>query len=654
VKASERHGRDGRISDGLLETQILTNADTMDPGDEKLRATIRKRIAELESPENFAFSTWTAQPWNPFLLEWEVEVVPLANKSNLDPTTGSYGSDFISDNYTVPENQVDLSLQSKKGQTTRAANVYSGRSILTPHAGIRLKKQIEAFLNKEILPQYQQTQNPPPTKPGTAYLDQNIDAIQKWYEETNQSALKTLKSKDEDAIYTGLRAWKALKGLDCLSQSLGGFNEALLMHKQTLQLAIGDPLGFVDYQKFAADVKEAVSNSIYSAPEPLNDFNPIRSGAMKALQLRLVDTFGQTKDLEITKVITSEPMTNTDSEFHVRLAPRFVQPARINFRWLAAESDEQEMNDHPATTPICGWVLTNNLDNSLMVYSKEGKALGFLNQNAQWEPAPGGRPDAANKIEDIRNPQLQKMVASIQKYGADFLSDFISAVDNALENIEPENFAQHQDIALLMGRPMALVRASVNLELQGLPALHQGWNEFREDLQRDTRDDNRFSEVQFPIRIGEYKQFNDGTVGYWKETVDGQGYVGDVFYAPQSNDDLEKTDSHLKTHKNDSMTIFQSVKSNPQILSLLLDPRGLVHVTSGILPAKAIRIPPDQYAEALQAIEITFLSTPIPHRRWEDSSAPPPNRLPVVMVATRRTGSWTERSTRACFKMPCQ
>jgi hypothetical protein len=49
----------------------------------------------------------------------------------------------------------------------------------------------------------------------------------------------------------------------------------------------------------------------------------------------------------------------------------------------------------------------------------------------------------------------------------------------------------------------------------------------------------------------------------------------------------------------------------PQILTLLLDPRGKLHATCGIAPTKAIDIPPDQYAAALQAIEATFLSTPI-------------------------------------------
>jgi len=133
------------------------------------------------------------------------------------------------------------------------------------------------------------------------------------------------------------------------------------------------------------------------------------------------------------------------------------------------------------------------------------------------------------------------MVNYICDRGQDFVRQFISAIDNALENIEPENFAQHQDLALLMGRPIALVRASLDIELQGLPAAHQGWNVFRQDLAREGRDDDGFTRVLFPLRIGEYKQFNDGLVGYWKETA--AGYENNKFYAPQSDDEKEITDS---------------------------------------------------------------------------------------------------------------
>jgi hypothetical protein len=56
---------------------------------------------------------------------------------------------------------------------------------------------------------------------------------------------------------------------------------------------------------------------------------------------------------------------------------------------------------------------------------------------------------------------------------------------------------------------------------------------------------------------------------------------------------------------------MQTLNGTPIILSMLVDPRGGVQATSGILPAKVIGIPPDQYVPALQAIEIAFLTAPI-------------------------------------------
>ena len=603
VKPSVRHGQDGRLrEDGLLECQLLQGADIQNMVRSNLALLTSKiDLIEKQAGENFAFDTWTAQPWNPFLLEWEVEVFPIADQSNLDTASGGYLPGFIKSNYSLLENEVDFSVRDGRGLVTTAANIYTGRSLLTQHASIHLKDKIKAYQDR-TLDDYYRDQDIPQSDRTDDYYSRHLSEILRWYEQnTGSAALRNITS-----AYDLLAA----PTFYSLSQALSGFNEALLMHKQTLQLDVADPLGFDDYQAFAANVREASKESVTSAPQPLNDFNPIRNGALKLLRLRLVDTFGQVRELDLSEVLTTEKLKPAGSPYPLMLPPRLTQPCRINFRWLAADQEsEQEMNDHPATSPICGWVLPNNLDNSLMIYTGDGAALGSIDQEAKWRPAPGS--DTPIPIEQIPNTHLRKMVLYLCERGGEFLQDFISALDNALEKIEPENFAQHQDIALLMGSPLALARASLNLELQGLPALHQGWNVFRLDVTRNTRDTNDFNHVHFPIRVGEYRQFNDGLVGYWKES--GDRYEDDLFYAPQSE---PISDGHIKTHADkktgdDPMIIYQTVTAPPQTLSMLVDPRGSVHVTSGIVPVKAITIPPDQYTNALKAVEITFLSTPI-------------------------------------------
>ena len=114
--------------------------------------------------------------------------------------------------------------------------------------------------------------------------------------------------------------------------------------------------------------------------------------------LRVVDTFGRVQNLTLKdhKVMATQTMTTPANPHLVFLPPRLVQPARLNFRWLAADGrdalsgNEPEMNAHPETTPVCGWFLPNNLDNSLMVYDNTGQALGSISApERKWIPAPG-------------------------------------------------------------------------------------------------------------------------------------------------------------------------------------------------------------------------------------------------------------------------
>jgi hypothetical protein len=658
ARPTPRHGGDGsRMDEGLLECQILQNEKVQYPIIKAHLPEIRKEIDRIEQSkdeDHFAFSTWTQQPWHPFLVEWEVEIFPMRDRGNLDPASRAYEPDFITTNCDLADNAVDLSSRPGKGAITKAANVYSGRSILTPYATVQLKDRLVVYLFKCLLDASVVDFIPPQAqehgfrdridewckkRPWDAPDDRDIETIRNWCEGLDFEEIKkhyetrpvydeqapnlelvfsdlSQKQRAKDPIYTAIRAFQVLKDLPSLSQALGGFNEALLMRKQTMQLPIADPLGFDDYQPFAASVAGTVQGSIRSAPQPLNDFNPIRSGAMEILDLRLVDTFGQAQDLDGSRPITPKKMAIQDPS-RVWLPPRLVQPARLNFRWLSADHDDVEMNEHPATTPVCGWLLPNNLDNSLMVYDNQGKALGYLDQNADWQPAPGcsSQEAAGEALDDvIKNTHLRTVVRYLEDQGADFSQSFISTLDAALENVDPESFAQHQGLALLMGRPIAVVRASLDLELQGRPAIHQGWNEFRRDMGQNTRETDGFTRVQFPVRLGEYRQSNDGLIGYWIEK-DG-GNLGDLFYVPQIAPNVQtkgpSTDSLIKIHKEGKpLNIPVSIDDPVKTFTLLVDPRARVHATSGVLPAKEIHIPPDQYSAALQAIEVTFLSTPI-------------------------------------------
>jgi hypothetical protein len=93
---------------------------------------------------------------------------------------------------------------------------------------------------------------------------------------------------------------------------------------------------------------------------------------------------------------------------------------------------------------------------------------------------------------------------------------------------------------------------------------------------------------------------------------------------------------------------------------MLIDPRGMIHATSGILPNQELRLPPENYNEALQAIEVNFLSTPVLSNRGEICIPLPevPEYAWSWLSLSNETSDWSETSTikpvnvKAAFSAP--
>jgi hypothetical protein len=579
------------------QAAVLNNDRHVTPGEANV---VECKLLEspISNPENFSFDeamklfalvsslfsnlkqTGNAQDndiWNPFILEWEVEYLPVFAGSNQATNDRKYDQQYINQHYKLAETEPDLSFTSNSALTTNA-NLYRGSTILTPHAGTRLGDEIDSFLKN-----FKEGQSP-----------------------------DTLKLLDA--------ANNFVKNANILSQSLGGFHEALALQRQTRQLDVADPLGFQAYQSFTEkEVAPLVGNANTTAPNPYGVFNPIRAGQLKILNLRLVDNYGRTLDFELPKTINSE-MVNLDSApTTIHLNPRLVQPARLNFRFLSANAGEQEMNEHPASSPVCGWLVPNHLDRSIMFYDQDGSAIGSLSMNATnpWTPAPDSTTTAF--IDSIANLYLRRVarylfdaqwqsVTDNSTSDNSFLKYFLQAMDTALENISPENFAEHQDLAVLMGRPIAVVRAKLDLELECPTYTDQSWTQLQHELQGHGRSSEGFTKVKFPLRLGDYRRVNDGLLGYWVETPAGQ--LGDYYYSSEAG---ENPDPLIVAYKEggEGVNIFQSIDDDPIYVTMLVDPLGSIHATTGILPVKTISLPKDQYKNALKRIAVTFLTAPV-------------------------------------------
>jgi hypothetical protein len=748
--STPRHGEDGDLACAVLDmpdvpgtAAFIAAIDTLKP------ASLDDRDSPSQ-PWHPIILEWSVS----------VKPMKAGRTANPNVTgTLDYQPTFLTNSFTLAENEPDYSLP--EGLPLLDRNIYEGRCLMTPTAGTQLGTNLGTFLMKatlddcrdrtakasdylDLLITWYRTKHPdiaPPTKGAEkSWLKQRkpfvekekggprlfpADDLKTWYadkpvaEPAHTFSHLNPAQQAQDPIFSAIRALSQLQGkssaggMRILSQALGGFNAALLTRKQALQIPIEDPIGDGAGQPLGTltcpDLTSAVASAVgrHHPTAPLDDlvFSPIRSGTLALESLRLIDTFGQQWNATLAgarPVISSglaDPKESSDTAY---LQPRFTAPARLNFHWLAALSgqngvDEVQMNSVPATTPVCGWLLPNNFDGSVMVYDNTGKALGSIDMMAQWFPAPGSSDRLA--AGEIPNPHLRRLVRRLvvdvntppadSKVRRQFMNGFLSTLDSAIETIEPASFAQHEALALLIGRPIAVVRARVDLQLMGQPThletiddptipgckalrlrksrhwkafADQGWaafgydiNQFESKTPDYARTTHGFEKVAIPVRLGEHQLLNDGLVGFWKETAEGE--LDNVFNAPQTLDS-SKIEEEV-TYQDGRTTpciralgagawnnLSLTLQDDPLALTILMDPRGVLHATSGLMPVYQLEIPSAYYADALSRMAVTFRISPVLTDAEQFHAALPKEAGNVWSWLTRPNGStWDETNT---------
>ncbi|WP_460307499.1 hypothetical protein [Actinocorallia aurea] len=568
---SDRHGRDGAgHPDGLLRCRITALPNLAD-----LKAL--RGAAVVGGPGD---TVWTHAPWHPVLLEWEAEFFPVGR----DGDVRDYDPSYVTASHVLG----DVDLEPRHQAPAKGANVYRGSTVLAPAAQPVLAARVLRYLAGHVPAEYAEAT-------GAALSPEDFvkspGAALAWYAAYGEDArLRTLV-----AIHAHLSEHERAN----LAQVLGGFNDALLMRRLTRQLPVADPLGFPSSRRFAATVAAAVGRDARHSPQPFADFNPIRAGSLRVRRLRIIDNFGVPHEVDTGRVVTSTRLRVPDRAGWAALPPRLAQPARLSFRWLDADHDQREMNDVPATSPVCGWVVPDDLDGALTFHAADGRPLGALvavpgTGPALWRPVPGGGAPAA---EAIAQPHLRAVAVALRDAGRERLGMLLADLDVLLAGVEPADHLQGP----LTATALAVVRAEIDLQLRGLPAVHQDWNVFREDLGRAERETAGFTRVRFPVRVGSASRLDDGLVAYWAEDPDGG--LGDVRLVD---------DTAMPETASVGTAVLETAFDLPPLrLTMLVDPRAPVHLTSGILPVKALRIPAAHYRDALAALRPLHFVAPI-------------------------------------------
>src|SRR5262249_15854846 len=149
-------------------------------------------------------------------------------------------------------------------------------------------------------------------------------------------------------------------------------------------------------------------------------------------------------------------------------------------------------------------------------------AFGADASGVRWLETPGttsavgAQPSLDNPL---LNPHLKGFIQGILRLGAEgqrALSDLIVTLHDTLSTIavtaSPPN---HATLPVLTGRPMDLVRAALRIRLDGLPDYDESWEALKLYYDKSQFTTRGFTDVLFPVRIGDVRQMRDGVIGYF-------------------------------------------------------------------------------------------------------------------------------------------
>ncbi|MEO7216115.1 hypothetical protein [Mucilaginibacter sp.] len=385
-----------------------------------------------------------------------------------------------------------------------------------------------------------------------------------------------------------------------MSQSLGGFGSQLIQRYNGVQLPMvnvkGDKL-MVDDSHYLMGNQNSWQPKIVDWP-----FTPVRAGIIKVNMLRVIDSFGQVLNAypadtllgakkKAFKHSAGMQVAGVVNEF--KLGPRIIQPARLRFDWLSATEPTRVTDSDPGTSPVCGWLLYNALDKNLVVYRASGQEVGYFVKRAsdktvQLLTIPGS--NAASGLIGLPNlnPTLLSIMNFIRENPANF-DGICNQIDTVTKRIQAKYSRQQLTMALPTGFPIAILNARFLIELKGPAARDQSWIGGLED--------KKFEPIRYMPAIGSAATTTDGLVGY---------FVNENYKRFMVSNGEKNVPLKFKSAPEDKFFTEQTQK-----LTILMDPRTMVTLTTGLLPMGTYELPQHTIKKALKKINVRVLAAPV-------------------------------------------
>ncbi|MFM0395080.1 hypothetical protein [Paraburkholderia phytofirmans] len=391
-----------------------------------------------------------------------------------------------------------------------------------------------------------------------------------------------------------------------LAQGLTGRNSAMLTLRQAMQMDIHDPYAGDTDKALIGKVRSVLGREACLAPIPDARFMPLDGGELTVRSVQILDGFGQLRtfnDLSKRLVASGRFRPDRESTAHAQLPVRVIQPARLSFRWLAKKGEGGDAQEAiGSATPVLGWVLFNSLDRSVSIYTPAGALACTLACNDHGKglsPVSVRTPPGGAHLSSMPS-ELKALKEALTAGGGGPLAAFIEAIQAALALTRPAGNAD-AGFAGLVGRPLALVRSGLSLDLAGGAARDQSQEGLRMRLEVAQSEATRqMKELAFPVKLGSSTQLEDGLIGYWRDAADSSGPDFSRFVCPAVSASSQQEDLVLR--------LGDQV---PVVLTMLIDPFGEIQARCGILPTKSITLPSEYFTEAIKGLSIALEASPV-------------------------------------------
>ncbi len=543
-------------------------------------------------------------PWTPIFMDWKIKWFPSSAEE----------VDAMKD-WELGE--LDYSWQGSDLKSPSPEIVFEGRSVLNQKTTQNIQAKFTTFKND---PNYQ-------------HLPQNTIENLQWVANN-------------------------ISYMDLVTQSMAGF---------TLQLTT--VMNAMKNQPLDSGIRDLLTGNSYFDPvtgstaiRDAGPFFPIRSGHFQVLDLWLVDSYGQIlpgksnllgPDDPIENIIWSPDMTTSspnysgsDTNRFGQLPPRISQDAIMIPRFLQRDNDGIFTNSSDSTSPICGWVMANYLDDALMVFDAGGNSQGEVIKvrrevtgddntlTIRWDAAPGTN-TALGAGPDLPNAHLQDFIDALlatgtSSSGAKAYTELMDAIDSTLWLNNP--LKEGNNLSILLGKPLAVVRGEVELTLSGKPAYNQGWFQtgaYYDDQGIYKPQEPPFMSVKFNVRIGDSLMKKNGVMGYFVnddytkfyKVYGSTGHTqelqqllktgGASLSLGQVKSALSKSSSSSSGYVITDHLITLAANQGPVKLTLIMDPTGDLPIIPGSLPGSSISLPNGPVTAAIENLSATFRTGPL-------------------------------------------